>query len=157
MDGTPITPGDEAMTDHVAPKVAEDAGDGPGGLPVKQSWGAFALATIEAVCVFYVGASQAGLLVGSVAAGAVGVARFIHRDIFRLPILFAAVLGAAFNLYLVWNAQRLRNAPAAAWRKRPLTGRERWRIGMVVGLSVLTFAIAAWEVLLHRRLHHTII
>jgi len=125
-------------------------------LPIKQSWGAFALATIEAVCVFYVGASQAGLIVGSFAVGTLGVAQFIHRDVFRIPILIAAVLGAALNLYLVWNAQRLRNAPAAAWRKRPLTRRERLRIGMVIGLSVLTFAITAWEILLHRRLHHTI-
>jgi len=125
-------------------------------LPIKQSWGAFALATIEAVCVFYVGASQAGLIVGSFAVGTLGVAQFIHRDVFRIPILIAAVLGAALNLYLLWNAQRLRNAPAAAWRKRPLTRRERLRIGMVIGLSVLTFAITAWEILLHRRLHHTI-
>jgi hypothetical protein len=125
-------------------------------LPVKQSWGAFALAMIEAVCVFYVGASQAGLIVGSFAVGTLGVAQFIHRDVFRIPILIAAVLGAGLNLFLVWNGQRLRNAPAAAWRKRPLTSRERLRIGMVVALSVLTFAMTAWEILLHRRLHHTI-
>jgi hypothetical protein len=126
-------------------------------LPVKQSWGAFALATVEAICVFYVGAAQAGLLVGSVAAGAVSVARFIHRDFFRVPILLAAVLGAVLNLFLVWNAQRLRNAPSAAWRKRPLSSRDRWRIGTVVVLSILTFAIATFEVVLHRRLHHTIV
>jgi hypothetical protein len=125
-------------------------------IPMKRSWGALALATVEAVCVFYVGASQAGILVGSFAAGFLGVANFIHRDIVRVPILIVAVVGAALNLYLVWNAQRLRNAAAAAWRKRPLTGRERWRIGMVVALSLVTFAIAAWEILLHRRFHHTI-
>jgi sterol desaturase/sphingolipid hydroxylase (fatty acid hydroxylase superfamily) len=125
-------------------------------LPVGRSWGAFVLATVEAVCVFYVGAAQAGLLVGSFAAGALGVANFIHREIFRVPILLAAIVGAALNLYLMWNAQRLRNAPAAAWRKRPLTGRERWRIGLVLGLSLATFAIAAGEIVLHRRSHHTI-
>ena len=144
----------------LAPDEKQQAGmtdqeDGSG-LPVKQSWGAFALATVEAICVFYVGASHAGLLVGSFAVGFAGVSRFLHRDIFRVPILIAAILGAALNLYLVWNAQRLRNAPAAAWRKRPLTSRQRWRIGLVVGLSVLTFAIAAWEIVLHRRFHHTI-
>lgn len=126
-------------------------------LPVKQSWGAFALAAVEAICVFYVGASHAGLLVGSFAVGFAGVSRFLHRDVFRVPILIAAVLGAVLNLYLVWNARRLRNASSAAWRKRPMTNRERWRIGLVVGLSVLTFAVAAWEIVLHRRLHHTII
>lgn len=149
------------MPSAVAPSDAlkdreENAPDQDIVVPVKQSWGAFALAAIEAVCVFYVGASQAGLIVGSFALGTLSVARFIHRDVFRIPILIAALLGAALNLYLLWNAQRLRNAPAAAWRKRPLTGRERMKIGMVLGLSALTFAIAAWEIFLHRKLHHTI-
>lgn len=145
------------MTSQPSPAVpSAQQDDEAAGLPVKRSLGALALATVEAICVFYVGASQAGLLVGTFAAGTLGVARYIHRDIFRIPILMVAVAGAALNLYLVWNAQRLRNAPAAAWRKRPLTGRERGRIAMVVGVSLVTFAIAAWEILLHRRLHHTI-
>ncbi|MBZ5523778.1 MAG: hypothetical protein LAP21_16210 [Acidobacteriia bacterium] len=147
------------MTDQSASAAAvkmKEEEEGLTQLPVRRSWGTLALATVEAICIFYVGAAQAGLLVGSFAAGAVSVARYIHRDIFRLPILAVAVVGAALNLYLVWNAQRLRNAAAAAWRKRPLTSQERRRIGIVVVLSVLTFAIAAWEILLHRRLHHTI-
>jgi hypothetical protein len=125
-------------------------------VPVGRSWGALALAVVEAVCVFAVGAAQTGILAGSLAVGTSGIANFIHREIFRVPILLAAMAMAALNLYLLWNSRMLRNAPAAAWRKRPLTSRERFRIGLVLGLSLATFAIAACEIVLHRRLHHTI-
>jgi len=128
----------------------------PEHVPVGRSWGALALTVVESICVFAVGAAQTGVLAGSVAVGSTGVASFIHREIFRVPILLAAIVVAALNLYLLWNARRLRNAPAAAWRKRPLTSRERFRIGLVLGLSLATLAIAAWEIVLHRRLHHTI-
>jgi len=120
-----------------------------------RSWGALLLAILEALCVFSVGMARAGIVLGAASATAVNWANFFHRDIFRIPILVLAVAGAGFNLYLLWNGHRLRNAPAAAWRKRPLTTVERWKIGVVFCLSILTLVTAAAEVYYHRILHNS--
>jgi hypothetical protein len=122
-------------------------------LPIRQSLGAFLLAGIEAVCVFYVSTAKVGLVVASAAIGASSWATFLHRDIFRIPTLAVASFGAILNLFLLWRAQRLRNAPSAAWRKRPLSRKEKARAMSVIFLSVLTLVITAAEIWIHRALH----
>src|SRR5260370_23982053 len=106
-------------------------------LPVKRSWAVLLLAFIEAVCVFSVAAAKAGVLLGSAAAIATGWSVSLHRDAIRIPVLLVAMTGAGFNLYLIWKRRRLRNSPAAAWRNRALTNRERLSTGLGVWLSVL--------------------
>src|SRR5437588_5572114 len=96
-------------------------------IPVKRSWGAFLLAIIEAVCVIAVTAARTGTALSSVLGSVTGWALFLHRDIFRIPALLLALSGSVFNLFLLRRAHRLRNAPAAMWRRKPLTIRERWR------------------------------
>jgi DNA-binding transcriptional LysR family regulator len=125
-------------------------------LPVKRSWAALLLTFIEAVCVFSVAAAKAGVLLGSAAAIATGWSVSLHRDAIRIPVLLVAMTGAGFNLYLIWKRRRLRNSPAAAWRKRALPKRERLRTGVVLWLSVLTLILGAAEIYFHRLLHHTI-
>jgi hypothetical protein len=126
-------------------------------LPVKQGWGAFMLAAVEAVCVFTVSAAKAGFLLGGMAAFAAGWSKYLHRDLIRVPVLLTAIAGAGVNLYVLWRGQKLRNAPAAAWRKRPLTIREQLRIVLVFSLAILTLAFAISEIYLHRLMHNTII
>ncbi|MBZ5509032.1 MAG: hypothetical protein LAO78_26530 [Acidobacteriia bacterium] len=122
-------------------------------LTVKQGWGAFFMAVIEAVCVFYVSAGKLGLIVASTSLAASGWATFLHRDVFRIPVLAMASIGAVLNLFLLWRAHALRNAPAAAWRRRPLSRRERWRTGRVIALSLATLTITTAEVWIHHVLH----
>jgi len=126
-------------------------------IPIKRSLGTFILAVVEAVCLFAVATAGAGIALGSGAAAVAGWAIFLHRDIFRIPALLLASAGSAFNLYLIWTAHRLRNAPAAAWRKRPITSRERSRIVLVVALSILALIICGAEIYFHRLVHHSII
>ena len=125
--------------------------------PVKRSWGAFLLATVEALCLFVVTAGRAGFALSSAAGAAAGWAAFLHRDVFRIPALLLAMGGSLFNLFLLWRSHRLRNAPAAAWRKKQLTKKERWRVGLVFALSVVTLMVSGSEIYLHRSLHHTIL
>ncbi|HXB19749.1 MAG TPA: hypothetical protein VNV88_00135 [Candidatus Solibacter sp.] len=123
---------------------------------LKRSWGMLFLAIIEAVCVFSVAAARAGFVVGSSSAIFAGWSTFLHRDIFRIPILATAIAGAILNLYLLWKRHKLRNADAAAWRRRPITKRERWKTSLVLFLSILTLVTSAIEIYLHRSIHHTI-
>lgn len=128
----------------------------PSLIPIKQSWGAFLLALVEALCVFVVAAGKAGIALSAISATAAGsAALFVHRDSFRIPALLLAIIGSLFNLFLLWRFQQLRNAPAAAWRKRPLTTTQRWRIGLVLVLSVVTLITAGAEIYFHRVLHHS--
>lgn len=125
-------------------------------IPLKQSWGAFLLAIVEAVCVFVVAAGKAGIALSSISATAAGsAALWVHRDSFRIPALLLAIMGSLLNLFLLWRFQRLRNAPAAAWRKKQLSSRQRWRIGLVLALSLATLLTAGAEIYFHRVLHHT--
>ena len=125
-------------------------------LPVKRTWGSLILASVEAICVFSVAAAKAGILLGGTAAIFTGWAVWLHRDVIRIPVLLVAIAGAGFNLYLLSKRRRLRNSAAAAWRKRPLSKRERLKTQLVFWLSVLTLIMAATEIYLHRLLHHTI-
>lgn len=115
--------------------------------------GSVLLAAVEAVCTFFVALSKLGILVGftSLLSGVI-VSRY-HQDAIRLPVLAIAAIGAIMNLVVLWNATRLRNSPSAAWRKRPLSRRERWRIGMLIGLSIVTLGLVVAEFSIHP-LHH---
>jgi sterol desaturase/sphingolipid hydroxylase (fatty acid hydroxylase superfamily) len=122
---------------------------------VKQSGFTFLLAVVEAVCVFYVAAAKSGFVLLSASIAASGWATVLHKDVFRIPILTVALAGSLLSVYLLWHAHRLRTAPAAAWRRRPLTRKERWRIGTVLSLSLMTMLVTVAEIWIHRILHHS--
>lgn len=122
-------------------------------LTVKRGWGAFSLAVIEAVCVFYVSAGKLGLIVASTSIAASGWATILHRDCFRIPMLAIASTGAILNLFLLWRAQSFRNASSAAWRRRPMSRRELYKTNRVIALSLATLIITIAEVWIHHVLH----
>jgi hypothetical protein len=122
-----------------------------------KSWMALGLAVLEAACVFAVAAAKTGVLLGSIAAAAAGWTVALHRDALRIPALLIAIVGSMINIYLVWKFFRLRNAPEAAWRKRPLTAGNVLRISIVLGLSAITLLLAFSEIYLHRQSHHSLL
>ena len=126
-------------------------------LPIRTSWTALIISIIEAVCVFSVAAAKTGLVLGSAAATLTGWTLSLHQDVIRIPLLLIAIVGSLINLYLLWRAHRLRAAPSAAWRRRPLTTREHWRIALVFSLSVVTLGLGMAEIYFHRIFHHTFI
>jgi hypothetical protein len=140
---------------------AEDRGtatsDRKGNLPVMQSIGAFILAAIEALCVVYLSVAKAGFILAAAAVASSAWSTVLHRDIIRIPMLLVSTLGALVNLYLLWKAHRLRNAPAAAWRRQPLKKVDRWRIGVVLASSLLALGLTAMEIFFHRIIHHTLV
>src|SRR5580693_9507509 len=88
------------------------------------TWGALVLAAAESLCVAAVGLSGVRVAFGLtslLAAGASGPAHGWHREAIRVPLLIIGTIGALISLLLLWNEERLRRNPAAAWRMRPLT------------------------------------
>jgi uncharacterized membrane protein SpoIIM required for sporulation len=124
-------------------------------VPISRVCASFILATFEAICLFYVAAAKAGLVVLAANMATSIWATFLHQGIFRIPLLLLAAVGSIFNLYLVWNAHRLRNAPAAAWRKKKLTRQQQWRIQVIVLLSLATLTLVGTEIYFHRVIHHS--
>ncbi len=118
------------------------------------SLGALAVAMIEGVCaglVLLKGVAVTSSLFALTAAG--GATSWIHEDRVRIPLMVLAAGAALANLYMVVNGWRLRRNPAAAWRVRPLSSREKRRTGFVVLASLVTLALIAGEIYGHHVLH----
>ena len=117
------------------------------------SSGTLFVASIEAVCLFFVSASGVALLLGGSTVVLSQSLLFFHQAAIRIPILAIATLGALLNLGLLWNQHRLRTTPSARWRMEPLTTRDRRKIILVTAMSVLTLLVVCVELYLHHKFH----
>jgi len=128
---------------------------GPGRLLL--TWGSLTLAAIESLCVAAVGLSGVRVALGFtslLAAGASGPARGLHQEAIRIPLLTIGAVGALLSLLLLWNEEKLRRNPAAAWRIRPLTPKQRRRRRLQLILAILTLLLVAAELITHPWFHH---
>ena len=124
---------------------------------VALAWGSLALAVAESICVAMVGLSGVRVLLGLgslLAAGAGGPAHGFHREALRIPLLAMATVGSLLSLLLLWNEDRLRRNPAAAWRVQPLTQKHRHRRMFNFWAAVVTLLLVAGEVITHTWFHH---
>ena len=120
------------------------------------TWGSLALAAAESICVAAIGLSGIRVALGMtslLAAGAAGPARGFHQEAIRIPLLTLGVVGALISLLLLWNEERLRRNPAAAWRIRPLTPAQRRRRWFQLWAAILTLVLVALELVTHSWFH----
>ncbi|MGB8885333.1 MAG: hypothetical protein WCC87_01345 [Candidatus Korobacteraceae bacterium] len=121
------------------------------------TWGSLALAAAESLCVAAVGLSGVRVALGLtslLAAGASGPAQGWHREGLRVPLLTIGAIGGLISLLLLWNEDRLRRNPSAAWRMRPLTPAQRRRRWFQLGAAILTLLLVAAELITHPWFHH---
>ena len=115
-------------------------------------------ALLQSICAAVLAISGVRVAIGLTAlVAAAGVdtpAKGFHADAIRIPMMLFALVGALINLCLLWNARRLRNRPAAQWRRVQLTAKKRASERAQLILSVLTLALLAAEWLTHPLLHH---
>jgi hypothetical protein len=115
------------------------------------------LAAAESLCVAAVGLSGLRVALGLtslLAAGASGPAHGFHREAIRIPLLTIGAVGAAISLLLLWNEEKLRRNPSAAWRIRPLTPKQRRLRRFQLGAAILTLLLVAAELIAHPWFHH---
>ncbi len=120
------------------------------------TWGALALAAAESLCVAAVGLSGLRVALGLsslLAAGASGPAHGWHREAIRIPLLTIGTLGALLSLLLLWNEEKLRRNPSAAWRMQPLTAKQRRVRWFQLAAAVLTLFLVLAEVVTHPWFH----
>lgn len=121
------------------------------------SWGSFALAFVESICVAAVALSGVRVVIGLsslVSATAAGPAHGFHRNSLRLTFLALGGAGSCLVLLLAWNEERMRRNSSAAWRLQPLTPKQRRSRRLQVVLSVLSLLLIAAEILTHPWFHH---
>jgi hypothetical protein len=148
------------MTDASLDRT-EDKKQGPPGRSRSDAlllaWGSLALAAAESLCVMAVGLSGVRVAVGLsslIAATAGGPALGFHRNSLRIPFLAVGTVGALLSLLLLWNEERIRRNPSAAWRVRPLTREQRRRRWLQLGLAIVTLLLVVLEVITHPWFHH---
>jgi len=114
------------------------------------------MAALQAACAFLILVNTISPLLGAgavIAAGAVSALHSMHSVWLRYPLLLFAAIGALLALFSQINAWILRNDPAAAWRRRPLTGAQKRRSAMIFATSVITLALIASEFWAHWHFH----
>ena len=120
-------------------------------------WSSLFLAALESLCVAAVALSGVRVLLGLssfIAVTAAGPAHGFHREGLRVPILWISGAIAAVNLLLLWNENRIRNNPAAAWRMQPLTSKQRRQRWIQIVTSVAALLLIVAEVVTHPWFHH---
>ena len=120
------------------------------------TWGSLALAAAESLCVAAVGLSGVRVALGLsslLAAGAGGPAHGWHREAIRVPLLSIGTVGSLLSLLLLWNEEKLRRNPSAAWRMRPLTPEQRRVRWFQLTAAVITLLLVVAEVVTHTWFH----
>jgi hypothetical protein len=153
MSSTPLEP---TKSPEAAPLLPEELVRSRGVI----AWSSFFFALLQSICGAIVAidglrvAIGIGALVLGTGAGAAMV-RF-HADAIRVPMMVIALLGSLLNLAILMHVRHLRNRPAAQWRRRPLSVREkRTELAQLV-LSLVTLVLIGLEEYLHLSFHHSL-
>ena len=121
------------------------------------SWSAFFFALLQSFCTAVIAISGIRVAIGLTAllaaAGVNTPARGFHADVIRIPMMTLALIGTFVNLYLLWNARRLRNRPSAQWRRVPLTPKKKASERLQLLLSIATLILLAAEWFTHPLIH----
>ena len=96
-----------------------------------------------------------GLTALAAASGIYAPARGFHQDAIRIPMLALAALGAVVNLAVLAWIWHLRARPAAQWRKRAISPKERRSEKLQVVLAILTLVLVGLETWTHPMVHRT--
>ncbi len=96
-----------------------------------------------------------GLSALAAASGVYAPARGFHQDAIRIPMLIVAAAGAVLNLGVLAWIRHLRNRPAAQWRRRELTAREKRSERLQVVLAIVTLILVGLETWTHPMVHRT--
>ena len=113
----------------------------------------FATATQVVPCTFFIALSGYRIAIGGLAvlaASCIGPFEAFHQSAVRIPFFVVAGGLSLLNLSMYFYAKRQRQAPAARWRMRPLSVRERRIQRIQLNSSLITLAMIAADILNHR-------
>jgi hypothetical protein len=154
----PTTPASSVRSEDASPRLTTDTT----GIPSRAlAWSSFVFAFLQSICTAVVTINSVRLAIGIgalvMSAGLrTTLTRWHHTDWIRIPMILFALGGSALNLAILIHARRLRNRPAAQWRRVPLTAHEIRMERIQVVLSLATYFLIAVEEYLHFQLCHAL-
>jgi hypothetical protein len=143
----------EADRDH--PSVLETAP------PLSVVGSSLLFSVLQSVCTAVVALNSVRLAIGigslAMTTGLGAAMEHFHQIAWlRVTLLVGALSGSILTLGIVLRAIRLRNRPAARWRVRPLSSKQKRMELLQVCLSLVTLLLIVIEEYLHFRLCHTL-
>ncbi len=96
-----------------------------------------------------------GLTALAAASGIYAPATGWHQDAIRIPMLILATLGAVINLAVIGWVWYLRSRPAAQWRRKELTPKQKRSERLQIALAVITLLLVGLETWTHSIVHRT--
>jgi len=153
MSSTPFEP---LKSRDAAPLLPDELVHNRGAI----AWSSFLFALLQSICGAIVAINGLRIAIGigalalSTGAGAAMVG--FHTDSIRVPMIIIALLGSLLNLAILMHVRHLRNRPAAQWRQKPLSLRQKRTEFAQLVLSLATLALIGVEEYLHLTLHHSL-
>lgn len=96
-----------------------------------------------------------GLSALAAASGIYAPAKGWHQDAIRIPMLIVAAGGAVLNLAMLAWIWYLRSRPAAQWRRRERTAKDKRSERLQVVLAIITLILVGLETWTHPKVHRT--
>jgi hypothetical protein len=93
---------------------------------------------------------------GAAAFGIHAPAHGFHRDVIRITMMIAALVGSVINLYVVWRIRTLRARPSSQWRVQAVSGKQRRSELLQIALSIITLVLVAAEWITHPMVHRVL-
>jgi hypothetical protein len=123
------------------------------------AWTSVLFALLQSLCTAVLTISGIRVAIGLSALAAAGgiyaPAKGWHQDAIRIPMLIVATLGAVVNLAVIAWIHHLRNRPAAQWRRRERTARERRSERLQIVLAIVTLLLVGLETWTHTKVHRS--
>ena len=120
-------------------------------------WGSVLLALLQSLCTAALTISGLRVAIGlsalAAASGIYAPAKGWHQDAIRIPMLIVATIGAVVNLALIAWMRHLRNRPAAQWRRRERSAKEKRSERLQIVLALVTLILVGLETWTHPMVH----
>ena len=122
-------------------------------------WGSVLVALLQSLCAAVLTISGIRVAIGlsalAAASGIYAPAKGWHQDAIRIPMLIVATIGAVVNLAIIGWIRHLRNRPAARWRRRERTAKEKRSERLQIILAMVTLILVGLETWTHPMVHRT--
>lgn len=121
--------------------------------------GSLVLAILQSLCTAVLTISGIRVAIGlsslAAASGIYAPATGWHKDAIRIPMLIVAAVGALVNLAVLAWMWYLRSRPAAQWRRREMSQKEKRSERLQVALALVTLVLVGLETWTHPMVHRT--
>ena len=149
----------------VSPMLGEAEGNQPAVLetapPLSVVTSSLLFSVLQSMCTAVVALNSVRLAIGigslAMTTGLGAAMEHFHQITWlRVTFLVGALSGSILTLGIVLQAIRLRHRPAARWRLRPLSSKQKRMDLLQLSLSFVTLLLVVLEEYLHFRLCHTL-